>query len=169
MSGIIGGIGSKSGIMGETEHYTALHCSVILTSNLSINNSSGWYYPTAAELEVRHDPNGWWDDTNRRIIPKKAGIYLLYAHSYLSNGESGNIFGHQFDYVGVEGTFSMHSMDYSSMTNDIMVHSHHALRFDGVDDYILAGKYIYTHASTARSVISGLTGSQFGLTYIGEK
>ena len=167
MSGIVGIGGTKSGIVSE--NYEALHCSCRLSGNISIHNGSGWYLPDANQVESLSDPNGWWDDTNRRIIPKKAGIYQIYAHSYLSNCESGYIFGHLIEYVGVEGTFNIHTFDYTSTTNDCFSHSIHTLRFDGVDDYISAAKYIYTHASTARDVVGGINGSQFGLTYLGER
>ena len=167
MSGIVGIGGTKSGSVSE--NFEALHCSCILSANLSISNGSGWYLPDANQVESLSDPHGWWDDTNRKIIPKKAGIYQIHGHSYLSNGESGYIFGHLFNYVGIEGTFSMHTMEYSSMTNDIYAHTVQVLRFDGVDDYISAAKYHYGHSSTARNVIAGVANTQFGLTYLGER
>ena len=167
MSGIVGIGGTESGSVSE--NFEALHCSCHLSANLSINNGSGWYLPDANQVEATHDPNGWWDDTNRRILPTKRGIYYIYGHSYLGNCESGYLFGHLFNYVGIQGTFNMHTFAYSSLTNDCFAHSHHVLLFDGVDDYISAPKYHYSHGSTARNVVAGINNTNFGITYLGER
>ena len=163
MSGIIGG-GSKSGLVGPPK---AEHCSVYVDATISIADGSSWYLPDANQMSARHDYFGWYSDADRKITPKKKGLYFVYAHSFLGNLESGNMFGHMLVYAGVEGSFNIHTFEYSSMTNDVVATVTHNVYFDGHDDYIQI-KY-YNSSSTSRTVGAGFQGSQWGLTYIGEK
>tara|TARA_R100000808_G_C2102495_1_gene119109 strand:- start:417 stop:917 length:501 start_codon:yes stop_codon:yes gene_type:complete len=166
MSGFIGGEGTKSGILQENDE--TLSCAVILSGNYLIKQNNGWWLPAANEMEPRHDPFGWWDDTNRKIIPKKRGIYQVYGNAFLSNGESGYLFGHMITYNGMEGNHTMHCFNFPSSTQDVVCQTIHQLQFDGVDDWVQI-TFHYNHASTERNVIGGIGMTEMGVIYLGEK
>ena len=166
MSGSIGGEGTKSVILQENDK--TLSCAVILTGNHLINNSNGWWLPDADEMEPRHDPLGWWDDTNRKIIPKKSGVYQVYANAFLSNAEADYLFGHMVTYNGMEGNHTMQSFKWTRSTQDSVVQTIHQIQFDGVDDWVQI-TFHYNHGSTARNIIGGLGMCELGVIYLGEK
>ena len=166
MSGFIGGEGTKSGILQE--NHETLSCAVILSGNYGIKNSDGWWLPDADEMEARHDPFGWWDDTNRKIIPKKRGVYQVYGNAFLSNAEAYYHFAHMITYNGMEGNHTMHSFKWTRSTQDSVVQTIHQIQFDGVDDWVQM-TFHYNHASTARNVIGGIGMCELGVIYLGEK
>jgi len=138
MSGLIGLVGSKSGVIGQTDFVTP-HFEAYGASTRAYTGDASSYL---AEMpNEKFDSHGWYDDTTAEseFKPQEAGIYLIggkvggYAQSGVDNMiKLGINIMKNASTVEADGFFDGRSNDFYNIT----VSAHCLVSFNGTSDYV---------------------------------
>lgn len=142
-------------------------CAITCNANQSVN-SAAFAKVDAALNSIVHDPSGMWDNTNKRIIPKREGLYLFSGLTSIEtlpdavrmvtavykNGVLAALLGR-----GSTGVSAIAGFGGSVL-----------LKANGTTDYFEL--WVYHNAGSAQNVVGTIAGgyagyTHFGATYIG--
>lgn len=163
-------VGDTSSVVtgsGGGENLANNSCAITCNANQSIN-SAAFAQVTTALNSVVHDPASMWDATNKRIIPKKAGLFLFsglvsietvpdairMVTAVYKNGAIASLLGR-----GSTGASAIAGFGGSVL-----------LKANGTTDYFEL--WVYHNSGSAQNVV-GVIGSgyggytHFGATYVG--